>query len=97
MLTVLLLTGMTAVARDSNTTRPAAVSNDGQRVSLFEETLWAASRAASPTAREGHIAGPETTRGRLVLWKDNLPLICCDPGGILTLDLQNRKLPFLWV
>ena len=91
MLTALLLTGMTAVAWDSNTTRPAAVSNDGQRVSLFEETLWAASRAASPTAREGHIAGPETTRGRLVLWEDNLPLICCDPGGILTLDLQNRK------
>ena len=57
MLTVLLLTGMTAVTRDSNTTRPTAVSNDGQRVSLFEETLWAASRAASPTAREGHIAG----------------------------------------
>ena len=53
MLTAFLLTGMTAVARDSNTTRPAAVSNDGQRVSLFEETLWAASRAASPTAREG--------------------------------------------
>ena len=70
MLTALLLTGMTAVARDSNTTRPAAVSNDGQRVSLFEETLWAASRAASPTAREGHITGPETTRGRLVLWED---------------------------
>ena len=43
MLTALLMTGMTAVARDSNTTRPAAVSNDGQRVSLFEETLWAAS------------------------------------------------------
>lgn len=39
MLTALLLTGMTAVARDSNTTRPAAVSNDGRRVSLFEETL----------------------------------------------------------
>ena len=39
MLTVLLLTGMTAVVRDSNTTRPAAVSNDGQRVSLLEETL----------------------------------------------------------
>ena len=92
MLTAFLLTGMTAVARDSNTTRPAAVSNDGQRVSLFEETLWAASRAASTTAREGHIAGPETTRGRLVLWEDNLPLICCDPGGILTLDLQNRNL-----
>ncbi len=67
MLTALLLTGMTAVARDSNTTRPAAVSNGGRRVSLFEETLWAASRAASPTAREGHIAGSETTRGRLVL------------------------------
>lgn len=67
MLTALLLTGMTAVARDSNTTRPAAVSNDGRRVSLFEDTLWAASRAASPMAREGHIAGPETTRGRLVL------------------------------
>lgn len=53
MLTALLLTGMAAVAQDSNTTRPAAVSNDGQRVSLFEKTLWAASRAASPTAREG--------------------------------------------
>lgn len=39
MLTALLLTGMTAVAQDSNTTRPAAVGNDGQRVSLFEETL----------------------------------------------------------
>ena len=57
MLTALLLTGMTAVAWDSNTTRPAAVSNDGQRVSLFEETLWAASRAASPTAREGTSQG----------------------------------------
>lgn len=57
MLTAFLLTGMTAVARDSNTTRPAAVSNDGQRVSLFEETLWAASRAASPTAREGTSQG----------------------------------------
>lgn len=50
MLTALLLTGMAAVARDSNTTRPAAVSNGVRRVSLFEETLWAASRAASPTA-----------------------------------------------
>lgn len=39
MLTVLLLTGMAAVPRYSNTTRPAAVSNDGQRVSLFENTL----------------------------------------------------------
>ena len=39
MLTALLLTGMTAVARQSNTARPAAISNDGQRVSLFEETL----------------------------------------------------------
>lgn len=67
MLTALLLTGMAAVARDSNTTRPAAVSNGGQRVSLFEDTLWVASRAVSPMAREGHIAGPETTRGRLVL------------------------------
>ena len=57
MLTAFLLTGMTAVARDSNTTRPAAVSNDGQRVSLFEETLWAASRAASPAAREGTSQG----------------------------------------
>lgn len=57
MLTAFLLTGMTAVARDSNTTRPAAVSNDCQRVSLFEETLWAASRAASPTAREGTSQG----------------------------------------
>lgn len=67
MLTALLLTGMAAVAWDSNTTRPAAVSNGGRRVSLFEDTLWAASRAASPLAREGHIAGPETTKGRLVL------------------------------
>lgn len=39
MLTALLMTGMTAVARDSNTARPAAVGNDGRRVSLLEETL----------------------------------------------------------
>lgn len=39
MLTALLMTGMTAVTRDSNTARPAAVSNGGQRVSLLEETL----------------------------------------------------------
>ena len=41
MLTVLLLTGMTAVARDSNTARPAAVSNGGQRVSLFPDFVIA--------------------------------------------------------
>lgn len=39
MLTALLLAGMAAVARDSNTTRPAAVSNGGRRVSLLENTL----------------------------------------------------------
>lgn len=57
MLTALLLTGMAAVARDSNTTRPAAVSNDGQRVSLFEDTLWEASRAASPLPEKGTSQG----------------------------------------
>lgn len=57
MLTALLLTGMTAVAQDSNTTRPAAVSNGGRRVSLFEETLWAASRAASPLPEKGTSQG----------------------------------------
>lgn len=68
MLTAFLLTGMTAVARDSNTTRPAAVSNDGQRVSLFEETLWAG-HPAQPPPRPGkahHRAGNDERQACLV-------------------------------